>query len=193
MIPYTITRHEIQGTQVFTALASLNNPVSYEHFWTEEEKLDEPGTMDMMVANLIYLDETYVAPIPVVSDVEAAETIPVDPVNVDAELEKLYYPAWVIGRYYYVNEQLSYESVNYKVVQAHMSQADWTPPTVPALYEPIAIIGEIPVWSQPSGVQDAYNIGDQVHYPTATDPVYESLIDANVWSPTAYPAGWQLV
>lgn len=32
-----------------------------------------------------------------------------------------------------------------------------------------------------------------VHYPTATDPVYESLIDANVYSPEAYPQGWRLV
>lgn len=25
------------------------------------------------------------------------------------------------------------------------------------------------------------------------DEVYESLIDANVWTPDAYPAGWQLI
>ena len=53
--------------------------------------------------------------------------------------------------------------------------------------------GEIPVWVQPTGAHDAYNKGDKVHYPSATDPVYESLIDANVYSPEAYPQGWQLV
>ena len=33
--------------------------------------------------------------------------------------------------------------------------------------------------------------GDKVHYKTIDDPVYVSLIDNNVWSPEAYPAGWQ--
>lgn len=50
----------------------------------------------------------------------------------------------------------------------------------------------IPVFVQPTGAHDAYGIGDRVHYPTASDPIYVSLIDGNVWSPDAYPAGWQL-
>ena len=39
----------------------------------------------------------------------------------------------------------------------------------------------------PTGVHDAYQKGTQVTYNGA---VYESLIDANVYSPTAYPTGW---
>ena len=35
--------------------------------------------------------------------------------------------------------------------------------------------------------------GDKVHYPDKGGPVYESTIDNNVFSPEAYPAGWQLV
>jgi len=50
----------------------------------------------------------------------------------------------------------------------------------------------ITVWVQPTGAHDAYNIGDKVYYPTELDPVYESLIDANTYSPDAYPAGWQI-
>ena len=50
---------------------------------------------------------------------------------------------------------------------------------------------DIPVWVQPTGAHDAYQTGDRVHYKTATDPVYESLIDGNVWSPDDYPAGWR--
>lgn len=45
-------------------------------------------------------------------------------------------------------------------------------------------------WQQPTGAHDAYNIGDRV---TFEGNIYESLIDANVWSPTAYPQGWQLI
>lgn len=43
---------------------------------------------------------------------------------------------------------------------------------------------------QPTGASDAYQTGDKVTFNGST---YESTIDNNVWSPTAYPAGWKLV
>lgn len=52
---------------------------------------------------------------------------------------------------------------------------------------------EILPWVQPTGAHDAYQKGDRVYFPTANDKVYESLIDANVWSPTTYPAGWKQI
>lgn len=42
-------------------------------------------------------------------------------------------------------------------------------------------------WVRPTGAHDAYQTGDRV---TPEGQVYESLIDANTWSPTEYPAGW---
>jgi hypothetical protein len=42
-------------------------------------------------------------------------------------------------------------------------------------------------WVQPTGGHDAYNTGDRV---TFNAECFESVIDANVWSPTDYPAGW---
>lgn len=80
----------------------------------------------------------------------------------------------------------------YRCEQAHTSQAGWEPPNVPALWTEVAKPGEIPVWKQPTGAQDAYMTGDKVHYPTKDDPVYESVIDGNIWSPEAYPAGWEV-
>ena len=103
------------------------------------------------------------------------------------------FPEWATGTAYTAGQRVRYEDKLYKCVQAHTSQDDWTPPSVPALWTEVAKPGEIPVWKQPTGAQDAYNKGDKVHYPTATDPVYESLIDANVYSPEAYPQGWKLV
>lgn len=41
---------------------------------------------------------------------------------------------------------------------------------------------------QPTGSHDAYAKGDKVRF---EGKVYESLIDNNVYSPAAYPAGWQ--
>lgn len=107
------------------------------------------------------------------------------------------YPAYEIGKAYAANEMLTY-GVNevgdpqlYRVAQAHTSQADWTPDATPALYTPIGLTEEgYPVWSQPSGAQDAYNTGDIADY---NGTLYKSLIDGNVWSPEANPAGWEKV
>lgn len=101
------------------------------------------------------------------------------------------FPAWAAGVAYAVGQRLQYGGKLYKCVQAHTSQADWTPAAAPALWTEVAEPGEIPVWVQPTGAQDAYNTGDRVHYPTADDPVYRSLIDNNVWSPADYPQGWE--
>ena len=105
------------------------------------------------------------------------------------------FPYWEADVPYEAGVRLRYrEDGNlYKVVQAHTSQADWTPDITKALYVNVAEPNTIPVWVQPIGGQDAYMTGDQVHYPTENDPVYESTIDNNVWSPEAYPAGWRLV
>lgn len=48
----------------------------------------------------------------------------------------------------------------------------------------------VPQWVQPTGGHDAYKIGDRVAYNGA---VWESLINANSWSPDDYPAGWKKV
>ena len=101
------------------------------------------------------------------------------------------FPKWEAGKAYAQNDRVLYNGHLYKVVQTHISQADWTPDATPALFTEVAKPGEIPVWKQPTGAQDAYNTGDKVHYPDADSAVYESLIDANVWSPVDYPQGWE--
>ena len=45
-----------------------------------------------------------------------------------------------------------------------------------------------PAWVQPTAADDAYKVGDRVTFECAN---YESTIAGNVWSPTAYPAGWR--
>lgn len=81
----------------------------------------------------------------------------------------------------------------YKCVQAHTSQSGWIPYTVPALWTKVTPAGEVYVWVQPTGAQDAYNVDDIVWFPTVNSVKYKSLINANVYSPIAYPAGWQVV
>lgn len=97
------------------------------------------------------------------------------------------FPQWVTGHAYIVGERLQYNGVLYRVVQAHTSQADWTPDITPALFVVVSL-DEWPEFVQPTGAHDAYKKGDKV---TFEGKHYISLIDGNVYSPTAYPAGWQ--
>ena len=97
------------------------------------------------------------------------------------------FPQWVTGHAYVVDERLQYNGVLYRVVQAHISQADWTPDITPSLFVVVSL-DEWPEFVQPTGAHDAYNKGDKV---TFNGKHYISLIDGNVYSPAAYPAGWQ--
>lgn len=104
------------------------------------------------------------------------------------------YPAWEANRAYAVGEIISYgiNSVGdpqlYKIVQAHTSQDNWRPDATPALYDAFGLDESgYPLWSQPTGAHDAYNVGDIVNY---NGTLYQSTINGNVWSPDVYPAGW---
>ena len=97
--------------------------------------------------------------------------------------------AYAVGDYFTYGVNGVGDPQLYKVVQAHTSQVDWKPDTLPALYTPIGLTPSgYPVWTQPTGAHDAYNKGDIVSY---NDKLYRSLIDGNVYSPDAYPAGWE--
>src|SRR4051812_49251892 len=43
--------------------------------------------------------------------------------------------AWAVGVAYAVNDTVTYNASTYKCLQAHTSQADWTPPATPALWQ----------------------------------------------------------
>lgn len=101
------------------------------------------------------------------------------------------YPAWREGVAYVLDERVLYNDVLYKVITAHTSQADWTPDVAVSLFAVVLIPDEnvIPEWVQPDST-NAYMIGDKVMY---DGKVYVSVVDNNIWSPVAYPAGWELV
>ena len=103
------------------------------------------------------------------------------------------FPYWQADTEYTTGKKVRYLGVLYKVLQNHTSQADWTPDTAVSLYARVLTSEtEILVWEQPDST-NPYMKGDKVHYPTTDDPVYESTIDNNVWSPRSYPAAWTLV
>ena len=102
---------------------------------------------------------------------------------------KLIYPFWEAGipveegqRYLYVMN-----TTLYKVRKPHTTQSDWTPDITPALWKVVQPEGVIPDFVQPTGAHDAYMIGEKVKF---NGSIYESIIDNNVYSQTAYPQGW---
>ena len=101
-----------------------------------------------------------------------------------------FYPIYEIGKAYIVGDLFKHEDALYEVIQVHTSQTDWVPSSTASLYKLKTPTLLIPEWVQPTGSHDAYNIGDRVIF---ENQVYESLINANTWSPTAYPQGWKLI
>jgi len=93
---------------------------------------------------------------------------------------------WISNEVVKVGQVRTHLGVDYECLQSHITQNGWEPDKAPALWRIIS--SAISEWVQPTGAHDAYNIGDQVLFNGYT---YESLIDANVWSPTGYPAGWK--
>lgn len=94
---------------------------------------------------------------------------------------------------YIIGKTVMYGGVIYKCLQAHTSQSDWNPEDAASLWAEVLTAtddsGDIPEWVQPDST-NPYMMGDKVIF---EGKVYESLIDNNVWSPAAYPAGWREV
>jgi hypothetical protein len=107
------------------------------------------------------------------------------------------FPKYKVGVKYKTKEIFSHGINNvgdpqlYQVLQDHTSSAEWTPDTSISLYKAIGISENgIPNWVQPLGQSDSYMIGNEcmdegIHY--------RSTIDYNVWKPSEYPQGWEVV
>ena len=94
------------------------------------------------------------------------------------------FPAWATGTSYSTDERIEYGGTLYRCVQAHTSQADWTPDKTPALWTVVSL-EEWPEWVQPLGAHDAYAKGAKVSH---NGKHWTSNVDANVWEPGVY--GW---
>lgn len=90
------------------------------------------------------------------------------------------------GVAYTLNDIRQYNGLLYRCVQAHTSQATWTPEDAPSLWTRIADPAqEWPEWIQPTGAHNAYAKGAKVSH---NGKRWISDVDANVWEPGVY--GW---
>ena len=119
--------------------------------------------------------------------IEEGATSLTDEVALEA---KELFPNWKPDQTYERGIRVRYEDDLYRCEQTHTSQAHYTPDMVKALWTVVAEPGEIPVWVQPTGAQDAYMMNDKVYYPTKNDSIYISTMDYNTYAPDVY--GWEL-
>lgn len=90
------------------------------------------------------------------------------------------------GVAYTLNDIRQHNGLLYRCVQAHTSQATWTPEDAPSLWTRIADPAqEWPEWIQPTGAHNAYAKGAKVSH---NSKHWISDVDANVWEPGVY--GW---
>ena len=110
--------------------------------------------------------------------------------EISLQVPKLY-PLWKENINYTIHERVLYNEILYKVLQTHTSQADWTPDVASSLFAKVLIPDNniIPEWEQPDST-NPYMKGDKITY---NGIIYISIIDNNIWSPDAYPAGWEIV
>jgi len=99
------------------------------------------------------------------------------------------YPMWKEDVVYSVDERILYNDILYKVITAHTSQDDWTPDASSSLFAKVLIPDKniIPEWEQPDST-NPYMIGDKVIH---NGKIWVSIVDNNVWEPSAY--GWEEV
>lgn len=98
-----------------------------------------------------------------------------------------WYKQWAASESLSVGDRRAYNEILYEVIQAHTTQADWTPPQAPALFKRVWT-EEWPEWVQPAGAHDAYAKGAKVSH---NGKKWVSTADANVWEPGVY--GWDKV
>lgn len=99
------------------------------------------------------------------------------------------FQGWKPGKEYVAGDRFQHDGILYKVLQGHISQADWLPENTPSLYARVLIPDPsvIPEWVQPDST-NPYMKGDKV---THNGKTWESLVDNNVWEPGIY--GWSEV
>ena len=95
------------------------------------------------------------------------------------------------GYPYLAGDRFMYDNRFYKVLQDHVSQAEWTPDTAASLYVEISDPAEQwPEWKQPVSAETAYALGAQVTY---AGQKYISQIASNTAEPGSDERWWKEV
>ena len=103
--------------------------------------------------------------------------------NASAEL------AWMDGEKVEAGWKRTYGGKTYECLQAHQTQADWTPDKVPSLWKEVVVIPITGEWT----VGIAYKVGDEVMYLGKKYRCRQAHTSIATWTPTAAISLWLLV
>lgn len=95
---------------------------------------------------------------------------------------------WIVGEQVQVGWMRIYNNVKYEVIQAHQTQADWTPDKTPTLWK---------LWVDPLATSEwrvgvAYKVGDEVTYQGKTYTCLQAHTSISTWSPSVTVSLWKL-
>lgn len=96
------------------------------------------------------------------------------------------FPEWQVGIEVAIGDVYTYNGEIVQCLQAHTTQADWTPDVTPALWKTYRDSSVIAEWVQPDST-NPYRMGDKV---THNGKTWQSTNDANVWEPGTTGAPW---
>ena len=181
-----------QEGRVVAIAEAESNP--NEDIWLESPWSDPPDDFDdwLYVGGEFSYDPRDLPPTPyspeqvlsaLLSETDVMDSLP------DSALEHMapYMAEWEAGKPYTVGDKVQHDDRPYRCEQAHTSQEGWEPPNAPALWTRIGKPGEVPEWVQPTGAQDAYDLGDHVmHGGREWVSTYDGK---NVWEPGVF--GWE--
>lgn len=125
-----------------------------------------------------------IAAVSAIAFVALAESGQID--DATATEHAVQFTEWAYPVAYKVDQLRQYNGNLYRCLQAHTSQADYTPEAAASLWKQIGDpTVEWPEWSQPIGAGDTYGIGDKVSH---AGKHWISNTESNVWEPGVY--GW---
>ena len=72
---YKISCFVERGDELLICLQHTEKPVFIEHFFTEDEKLDQSGTIKRLISDLQTMADEYIDPTPIVSKIDELNVI----------------------------------------------------------------------------------------------------------------------
>lgn len=173
---------DVEGIEAKDAWDEYENIKRYIKFTEEELKVNAERELESLTKS-----ETNKA-------IMAAVPMLIQPMLVSMSVKDLktvsaLVPEWAIGTEYKTGDIVRYNGILYRCLQNNTAQEIFPPDTYTSGWKHVDEPDKSGIYpfSQPLGATDTYMKGDKVSFEGA---YYQSNINYNVWSPTAYPQGW---
>lgn len=134
-----------------------------------------------MAASNRFVARKVIAPAVVADELDSADL---------ADVEALFgeFPELTAGINVTAGDVYVRDGVLIEIVQSHATQQGWIDALTPSLYKRHHVDGAD--FRPVTGAHDVYKLGQIVTFEGA---LWRCVIDNNAYSPTGYPAGWELV